>query len=213
MALQGSSPETVLGGTHRTALKDAVGVVRGLVRGEIRLVFGAFEPSSRIDAEEIVAVTLGMIFGLTGVSERMIESVASVLAGPPDEECSGQTDPTRSLVACLRLVQWSPAMLALFRSIALHRVVARLAVSEQTTGAIRLASAAETAVGHMRGTEDRHAAFVLPARALPRPVLASPDRERIAMALADLLLRRSAAGECAARAERRTLTPSQERSR
>jgi hypothetical protein len=105
------------------------------------------------------------------------------------------TTPEQSLAAALRSIRWSPPMLALFRCIAVHRVAPRLTLGNPKTGEIWVSSPEDAALGWMRGSGGERAAFLLPAHVLPRPILEAEERERIAQALAKLLLRPAAGVE------------------
>jgi hypothetical protein len=171
-------------------LHDALRVARGLLAGHIQLALGRVEPCSNADAEEIVAVTFGFLAGLCDVSPEAIDELCAALAAPAKAEAPEGVATARgeSLVVPLRRVTWSAPMLALFRSVAVCRAVPRLVLGAGEAGAIALSSENETAVALMHAPDGRRAAFVLPARALPRPVLNETQRERVAQALADLLL-------------------------
>jgi hypothetical protein len=80
-------------------------------------------------------------------------------------------------------------MLALFRCVAVHRVAPRLTLGNPQTGEIWVSSPADAVLGWMRGSGGERAAFLLPAHVLPCPILDAAERERIAQALARLLLR------------------------
>ncbi len=172
---------------HAAALNDALGVARGLFRGEILLPSGSFEPTSDADAEEIMAVTLGVLIGVCGVTDESLTLACAALARPEEEATLG-TALADSLLAQLRSVRWSPSMLALFRAVAVHRAVPKLVLSDGS-GAIPLSTANDALVGQMRGGNGQRAGFVVPAYVLPRPVLGAAERERIATALAEILLR------------------------
>jgi hypothetical protein len=174
-----------------TALHDALSVARGLLCGDSELAPGRVEPWSDADAEEIVAVTFGFLAGLCDLPSEAMDELCAALAAPAKAEAPEGVAAARdkSLPVLLRPVTWSAPMLALFRSVALGRAVPRLVQAAGKAGAIALSSDHETAVGLMHVPDGRRAAFVLPARALPRPVLSETQRQRMAQALAYLLLR------------------------
>ncbi len=144
-------------------------------------------------AEEIVAVTFGFLASLCDVSSEAIDELCAALAVPAKAEASDGVATARgeSLVVLLRRVTWSSPMLALFRAVAVGHTVPRLVLGAGEAGeagAIALSSEDETAVALMHAPYGGRAAFVLPARALPRPRLSETQHERMAQALADLLL-------------------------
>jgi hypothetical protein len=166
-------------------------VARGLFRGEIILSIGPVHPCSAEDAEEIAAVTLGSIAGACDVPDDAMGRICAAIAGHPDEppRTVAMTPPEESLAAVLRTIRWSPPMLALFRCVAVRRVAPRLALSNTEAGESWLSSAEDAVLGQMRGPDGQRAALLLPAHVLPRPAFDAAERERIAQALAELLLR------------------------
>jgi hypothetical protein len=175
---------------YESEVQDAIIVARGVFRGEVRLSVGVFEPSTIEDAEEIVASALGFLFGLLGVTDEALAGVCSVLAAEtPAASILPADGRVERLLAKLRSVRWTRAMLGLFRAIAIQRAIPRLSIGPEKTGAIPIGAPDEAVIGQMTGPNGRRAGFVLPARSLPRPVLDAAERERIAQALAELLVR------------------------
>jgi hypothetical protein len=178
-------------------LRCAWEVARGLFRGEIRLTIGLVQPCSAEDAEEIAAITLGSIAGACDVPDDAMGRICAAIERHEDDPplAVAMTTPEQSLAAVLRSIPWSPPMLALFRCVAVHRVAPRLTMGNPQTGEIWLSSPEDAVLGWMRGSGGERAAFLLPAHVLPRPILEAEERERIAQALAKLLLRPAAGVE------------------
>ncbi len=172
-------------------------VARGFFRGEIRLSIGLVQPCSAEDAEEIAAITLGSIAGACDIPDDAMGRICAEIERFEDDppRAVAMATPEQSLAAALRSIRWSPPMLALFRCVAVHRVAPRLTLGNPQTGEIWVSSPEDVVLGWMRGSGGERAAFLLPAHVLPRPILEAEERERIAQALAKLLLRPAAGVE------------------
>jgi hypothetical protein len=155
------------------------------------------QPCSAEDAEEIAAITLGSIAGACEVPDDAMGRICAAIERYKDEPplVLAMSTPEQSLAAALRSIRWSPPMLALFRCVAVHRIAPRLTMGNPQTGEIWLSSPEDAVLGWMRGSDGQRAAFLLPAHVLPRPIFDAAERERIAQALAELLLRPAAGVE------------------